>query len=262
MSMILPRIALASVSILALAATAQAAPAVGLVGDKTLVMFDTETLEVSGTAEVADVTTIIGFDVRPADGKLYGVAGDGTVVTIDPATGAAARVSQLATTLPEGVSASVDFNPVADRLRVMGSDGTNLRANVDDGMVTVDGNLAFEGTDMHAGETPNIVATAYTNSIGKPEATAMYDIDATIVALIRQTAPNDGTLAAIGKLGIDASDSYGFDIHATAVDANTAYLSAGGMLYTVDLETGATTELGAITGLDGALRDIAILPAM
>lgn len=33
------------------------------------------------------------------------------------------------------------------------------------------------------------------------------------------------------------------------------------MLYTVNLETGATTEVGAIEGLDTELRDIAILPA-
>src|SRR2546430_13424484 len=36
-----------------------------------------------------------------------------------------------------GVTVTVDFNPVADRLRVMGSDGTSLRVNVDDGKATV-----------------------------------------------------------------------------------------------------------------------------
>ena len=126
------------------------------------------------------------------------------------------------------------------------------------GWGTVDGSLAFEDGDMHAGETPAIVAGAYTNSFGKPEATALYDIDATIVALIQQTAPNDGTLAAIGKLGIEGADNYAFDIATTEDLTNTAYLVAGAVLYTVDLETGATSEVGDINGAD-AFSDIAIL---
>ena len=61
--------------------------------------------------------------------------------TIDPATGKATLKSKLDTALPEGAMATVDFNPAADRLRIIGSDGTNLRANVDDGKVTKDGSL-------------------------------------------------------------------------------------------------------------------------
>ena len=250
-------------AILALAASASAAsaaPAIGLVGDKTLVMFDTETRKVSGSMDVAGVDKLHGIDVRPADKRLYGVASDGRIVTIDPATGTATDKSQLSQMLPDGASAIVDFNPAADRLRLMGTDGTNLRVNVDDGKVTVDGKLAYEAADMHAGEAPAIVAAAYTNSVGKPEKTAMFDIDATIVALIQQTKPNDGTLKAIGKLGIDGAPGYAFDIHSTADLANTAYLAAGDTLYTVDLKTGAATASGKFEGLDGTLRDIAILP--
>jgi hypothetical protein len=249
----------ASVGFAALATAAYAAPAVGLVGDATLVMFDTETLEVTGTMDVTGTEGLYGIDVRPADGMLYGVTMDSQVVTIDTASGEATMVSELAETIPEGVDAIVDFNPMADRLRFMGTDGTNLRANVDDGSVTVDGSLAFDGADMHAGETPDIVAAAYTNSFGTPEATAMYDIDATIVALIQQTSPNDGVLGAIGELGIDGTDNYAFDIASDADLNNTAYLVAGSMLYTVDLESGAATEVGEIAGVDGSIRDIAIL---
>jgi hypothetical protein len=246
-------------SLLALGTSASlAASAVGLSGDSTLVMFDTETLEVSGTMEVSGVEGLAGIDVRPADQKLYGVSLAGEIVTIDTATGAATVTKTLSEKLPSFEGAIVDFNPMADRLRLMGTDGTNHRVNPDDGMVTVDGSLAFEDGDMHAGETPAIVAAAYTNSFGKPEATAMYDIDATIVALIRQTAPNDGTLAAIGKLGVEGADNYAFDIASTDDLTNTAYLVAGSNLYTVDLESGAATEVGAIEGGD-TFQDIAIL---
>ncbi len=192
-------------SVLALSTAAVAAPAVGLTGDKTLVWFDTDKPEVAKTIEVSGVDRLLGIDVRPADGKLYGVAADGVLVTIDLESGAATAGATLATKLPDGVDASVDFNPVADRLRVMGSDGTNLRANVDTGEVTVDGALNFEAGDANASAKPNVVATAYMNSYGKPEKTAMYDIAAD-GTFLQQTAPNDGTLKTIGPLGVSGAD--------------------------------------------------------
>ena len=256
------RLALRATLLLGTAATsaaAYAAPAIGLVGGTTLAMFDTESLAVSGTMEVTGVEGLAGIDVRPADKMLYGVSLAGEVVTIDTATGAATVKSTLSEMLPSFEGAIVDFNPVADRLRLMGTDGTNHRVNVDDGMVTVDGSLAYIAGDMHEGETPDIVAAAYINSIGKPEATAMYDIDATIAALIQQAPPNDGTLKAIGKLGIEGS-AYGFDISATQDLTNTAYLVVDNTLHTIDITTGAATAVGAIEGVDGMITDIAILP--
>lgn len=249
-----------STALIATAGVAIAMPAVGLADGKTLVMFDTETLAVSGTMDVSGVDALAGIDVRPADGMLYGVSLDGEVFTIDVATGAATTKSTLSEKLSSYEGAIVDFNPKADRLRLMGADGTNHRVNVDDGMVTVDGSLAYEDADMHAGEAPAIAAAAYTNSIGTPETTAMYDIDTTIVALIQQVSPNDGTLAAIGKLGVDGGDHYAFDIKADAEGSNTAYLVIGKSLHTVALDSGAATVVGDLTGFDGMLSDIAILP--
>ena len=243
-----------------LATAAYADSAIGLIGGKTLVMFDTETRAVSNMMEVSGVEGLAGIDFRPADNLLYGVTLSGEVVTIDPTNGATTMKATLSEMLPSYEGAIVDFNPAADRLRLMGADGTNHRVNVDDGMVTVDGSLAYEDADMHAGETPAIVAAAYTNSIGKPEATKMFDIDATIVALIQQTAPNDGTLAAIGKLGIEGASTYAFDIKATEDLTNTAYLVADNTLYTVNLESGAAESWGAIEGVDGMITDIAIMP--
>jgi hypothetical protein len=254
---------LASAALCGGMSAAIAAPAIALTGDKTLVMFDTESPTVSGTVEVTGVDSLVGIDLRPANNTLIGVTPESVVVTIDPATGAATELSKMNTPLTIGdAPVVVDFNPMADRLRFM-TGSTNHRVNVDTGEVTVDGSLAYEQSDMHAGEAPNIVAAAYSNSFGKPEATAMYDVDATIGALIRQTAPNDGTLAAIGKFGIEAGTGpHAFDIQTTADGANTAWLVTDGTLYTVDLETGAATEAGEITGADGEIRDIAILPAM
>lgn len=244
-------------------APALADTAVGLTGDRTLVMIDTGTAAVTGTVEVQGVTRLLGIDWRPGNMTLIGVTDAQAIVTIDPATGAVTELSKMNTMLPVGADSAVvvDVNPAADRLRFM-SGTVNHRVNMETGEVTVDKPLAFVPEDMHAGEVPNIVAAAYINSYGKPEKTAMYDIDATISAVVQQTAPNDGTLAAIGKLGVALTGPVGFDVGTTAEGANTAWLAALGALHTVDLSTGAVTASWTITGTDQPVRDLTILPAM
>lgn len=236
--------------------------AVGLVGDKTLVMIDTKTAAVTATMDVTGVDRLLGIDWRPGNMTLVGVTADHAIVTIDPATGAATEVAKMNVMLPTTDGpVVVDFNPMADRLRFM-TGTTNHRVHPDTGEVTVDGPLAYIAGDMHEGEAPNIVAAAYINSFGKPEATGMFDIDATISALIKQAPPNDGSLAAVGKLGVTLDGPVGFDVATTADGTNTAWLAALGGLHTVDLETGAVTGSWMITGTDQPLRDLTILPAM
>lgn len=241
---------------------AAAGTVLGLVDGKSLVFIDADTRKATKTLPIAGVSTLVGIDQRPADGMLYGLAADGTVVTIDVATGKATPKSKLQTMLPAGVAATVDFNPAADRLRVMGSDGTNLRANVDDGAVTKDGALAFAAGDMHKGETANIVAGAYTNSYKGTKETALYDIDATIGGLIKQAPPNDGTLNAVGKLGVEISGPVAFDILSDGKGGNSAWMATGGMLYSVDLTSGKASPAGRIDGIDGTLTDIAAWSTM
>ncbi|MFC0341399.1 DUF4394 domain-containing protein [Paracoccus niistensis] len=240
-----------------------AAPMVGLVDGKTLVMFDSETPAEVSMVPVTGAEMLLGIDHRPGNDTLVGVTGDNRIVTIDPATGAATELSTMNTPLPMAdMPVIVDFNPMADRLRLM-TGTTNHRVNVDTGEVTVDGSLAFEDGDMHKGEAPMIAAAAYTNSFGKPEATAMYDIDTTIGALIRQTSPNDGTLAAVGKLGTVLDDTTpAFDIQTSADGTNMAWLVAVGTIHAVDLETGKATETGMLEGIEGDLTDITAMPAM
>jgi hypothetical protein len=267
MSPILNRIArlcMIGAGSVALASAAQAAPAIGLVDDRTLVWFETTTGEVMNMVEVEGVERLHGIDIRPADGMLYGLAENNHLVTIDLETGMAMEGEMLSEMLPEGVTASFNFNPVADRLRVMGSDGTNFRINVDTGETMVDGSLNFEAGDMNAEAESNIVATAYTNGMvgaEAPESTSMWDIDASLGALIRQTAPNDGTLATIGMLGVDA-DHYAIDFETRGMDDNVLWLVAGNGVYTVDLESGAAVMEAELEGVDGTVRDITILPAM
>ncbi|NIZ10335.1 DUF4394 domain-containing protein [Pseudooceanicola sp. HF7] len=261
--------ATATLALLALSATGAQADhhgalkAIGLSGDKMLHMIDAGTATVGESMEVTGVNRLLGIDLRPSNGQLIGVTEAFEIVEIDPKTGAATVISTMDKELPisEGTPVIVDFNPMADKLRFM-SGTTNHRVDIESGAVTVDGSLAFEEQDMHAGEAPAVAAAAYINSYGKPESTAMFDIDSTIVALIQQTSPNDGTLAAIGKLGIEGADTYAFDISTDAEGTNTAWLVAEGQLHNVSLETGEVTESWDIQdGGDAVMRDITFMTA-
>lgn len=254
--------ALVTASLLGLSsAAALAAPAVGLTGGKTLVFFDTDKPAVTRTLEVSGVDKLVGIDYRPGTQTLVGVTLDHHIVTIDPATGAAkanARMDKMLTMTSAPVV--VDFNPMADRLRFM-SGVTNHRVHPDTGAVTVDGVLAYEQGDAQYGKTPAIVAAAYTNSFGKPEKTAMYNIDASNGALVQQTKPNDGVLKTIGMLGVKGKPTtWAFDIKADKDGKNTAFLVADKTLYTVNLETGAATAVGPVSGVTTDILDIAVLP--
>ena len=237
------------------AAPAMAATVVGLSGENELHWLDTGTWTRTGGVTVTGVEgRLLGIDVRPADNMLYGVFADGTLATIDPMTGAASKVSTLATKLADGVSATVDFNPVADKLRVMGGDGTSLRVTVETGEVTTDGSHAYAD-----GTAPNVIAGAYTDSYAGTEKTKLFNIDGAAGWLVLQDPPNDGKLNPVGELGMKPAEA-GFDIASDGKGGNAAWLVADGVFYAVDLETGAATEAGKIDG--AAVRDIAILPAM
>ncbi len=218
--------------------------------------------------------TLLGIDFRPKDGLLYGITSGARIVTIDPATGAATVKATLAADAADatapyaaiaGTAFAVDFNPVADRLRVIGDSGQNLRINVDTGATTTDGAI------NRTGATAFVSAAAYTNSYAGTTATTLYDIDNTSASLALQNPPNDGTLALVGPLGVMVMGDAGMDIAGGANGLVLAALrtSAGGpsSLYRVDLATGAATMVNgaanpaasAIGNGQIGLRDIAIL---
>lgn len=222
-------------------------------------MIDQASGKAGKSVAISGASDLLGIDVRPADGMLYGVTRSGSVVTIDPASGKATEKSKLKTALPADITV-IDFNPAADRLRLIGKGGANLRANVDDGSVTTDGGLKFADNDMHKGEKANVVAAAYTNSVKGAKETTLYNIDATIGGLLKQAPPNDGILNAVGKLGVQASGPMAFDIMADAQGNNAAWLLAGGTLHKVNLASGTATPAGKVTGASGTITDIAIWP--
>jgi hypothetical protein len=250
---------LASVAVVG---TAQAAQVAVLTGDSTITIVDPAGKMAAKTWNVSGVTgKLAGIDVRPADGMLYGLLEDGTVVTIDTATGKATMKSKLDVMLGKGVMATVDFNPVADRLRVIGSDGMNLRANVDDGKVTTDKPLNFAEADANTGGSAKIAAGAYINSMKGAKETTLYDIDSADWTLVKQAPPNDGILNSVGKIDVKEKIT-AFDIASDGNGGNDAWIVSGKMLYKLDLTTAKATSAGELKGVNGAIRDMAVLPGM
>jgi hypothetical protein len=242
------------------ATTADAATLAALQHGTSIAWIDTDQKKVTGMVRLDGGASLVGFDVRPADGRLYGLTGDGAIVTIDVKTGKWQKKSQLSEKLPEGATFSVDFNPVADRLRVLSSTGMSYRINVEDGKTTVDGQLRYADGDANKGMQPKVTAAAYSNSYAGTKETALYDIDTANGMLVKQAPPNDGILNSIGKLGVKVEGPVAFDIWSDGKGANTGWLLAGGTLYTVDMMTGAAKAFGQVSGLKGRIGDIAILP--
>ena len=177
-------------------------------------------------------------------------------------TGATMMKSKISEALPSGVTWAVDFNPVADRMRLIGSDGTSLRINVEDGKATVDGRLKYSEADVNKGKTPKAIAVAYTNSVAGTKETALFDIDAATGTLVKQAPPNDGILNTVGTLGIKIDGPVALDIMADGKGGNSAWIIAGKAMHSVDLATGKVTMIGQIAGLKGNVSDIAVRPPM
>ena len=239
----------------------EAATIAALQDGKAIVWIDTEQKKVTGSVVLSGGASLAGIDVRPADGKLYGMTADGAVVTLDARTGKWEKKSQLSEQLPRGAMFAVDFNPAADRLRVLTNTGMSYRINVDDGKTTIDGSLKFADADTHKGMLPKVTAAAYSNSYAGSKETALYDIDMGTGALVKQAPPNDGTLNTIGMLGVKFDGPVAFDISSDGKGGNTGWMLAGGTLYSVDLASGMAKAAGKIAGLKGTISDIAILPS-
>lgn len=243
----------------AMAAPALSDTAIGLAGDRTLVMIDLTSGQVTGMQELDYNGRLLGIDYRNATGGLIGVTEAFEVVAIDPTDGSWDLIVAMSQgmEIAEGAPVIVDINPVPDALRFM-SGTTNHRINLTSGEAFVDGDLHFEDASMG---TPMVAGTAYTNNIGSPETTAMFNIDQERNALLRQTAPNDGTNEMVGELGVMLDGPIAFDISTDAESMNTGWLYANGQIHTISLETGMISNSWDIAGLDVVLRDMTVMAA-
>jgi hypothetical protein len=251
----------------------------GLTGAGRLVRFNVSSLRTQLVGQITGLvspdTALIGIDFRVQDGLLYGVGNGGGVYTIDTNNAQVTFVNSLTVPLA-GTFFGVDFNPAADRLRIISNTGQNLRHNVNPGGITLaDGTLTYTPPPIDP-TTPaplsppalGVVAAAYTNNdLDANTATTLFVVDSTMDQIAIQSPANNGILVPTGKLGIgiDIKAVAGFDIFSDLFDGVTVRNRAFATLlmdrtysfYQIDLLTGAATFFGDFSGFPSVI-DIAI----
>lgn len=218
---------------------------IGLAPGNTLVRFSPGSSESGRPIQVRGVDgNLQGIDVRPANGLLYGVSDTDKIYTINLSTGAATQVGTLSTSFDGGYQSGFDFNPQLDRLRI-NSLRQNFSVNVDNGATAAQTALAYIAGDRNAGRDPNATAAAYTNNVAGAASTQLFTIDYDLDVLALQDPPPTGQLRTIGSLGVNFSPIGGFDIVTNAQGVNSAFAVSGSTLYSINLQTGRATRVGA-----------------
>lgn len=251
------------------AASAPALQAYGIAGSGTLMLsFRTDNPErndwVKRITGLAGDSAVVGIDFRVQDGKLYAVGNKGGIYTIGIPSTIATKVSQLGADL-YGTKFGVDFNPAADRLRVISDNGQNLRHNLGDHSTIEDTTLT---TPPSTGPAKGVTAAAYTNNdLNNTTNTTLVDLNTVTDQVVIQSPANSGFLVATGSLGVDAGLDAGFDIYSDLNNGKTVSATAfavltpaGGFqtLYTVDLLTGAAAPASDPGAFPLDVSDIAV----
>ncbi|MBX5442591.1 MAG: DUF4394 domain-containing protein [Solirubrobacteraceae bacterium] len=240
-------------ALLAAPATASAAEQLaGVTEDNTLVLLRSDSpgnvryaVPISG---LPAGERIVGLDVRPATGGLYGLGASSRLYRIDLGSGQARALGDPFSPLLDGTQFGFGINPVADAGRAVSNNRQNLRLNLDNGrVVQADALLQYAAGDPGAGSTPQVVGAAYANPTPGATSTTLYGIDAGRDALVRQDG-DAGTLHTVGALGVDVNGPGGFDIAESGVAY--AVLRRAGQeapeLFTINLQNGAATPVGPV----------------
>ncbi|MES2581187.1 MAG: DUF4394 domain-containing protein [Pseudomonadota bacterium] len=234
----------------------------------------TRVLQTVGIKGLPAGEVLVGIDYRVARGVLFTLSRSGKVYTVNTENGTVTLVGSGApfATAMDGTSFGFDFNPAADRIRVISNTGQSLRLHPDTGaLVAVDTPVAYEPGDAQAGQKPQLLAAGYTYNKKDEKITTNFAIDARTGTLVRQgsvegvqpvVSPNTGRLFTVGALGTGALADASLDIADVSGAAFAALrTSAQGptKLYLVNLESGKAEALGNVaTG--AALVGIAVIP--
>lgn len=255
------------------APVAQAETLIGLTTDNRLITFDSAapsqgtSLALTG---LAASERLLGLDARPTTGLLYSLSNLGRLYTLDVGTGAATFVGALKSPI-NGSLLAFDFNPNADvsgaaSLRVLTAAGDNLAVNVNAGVNL--GAVTQQTKVSSPSGAVRLTGAAYSNNDTNPATpTTLYAIDTLGSALFATNAPAGGVYTRVGSLGADSLNVFGFDISGSGI----AYAGLTGddsysSLYTIDLQTGAASLVGAF-GVQGntalpTIVGLAVAPAV
>jgi hypothetical protein len=211
-----------------------------------------------GTVTLDGTQTPLSMDFRATDGNLYILGSGGTIFTINPNT--AALISTVSTPYPGGTivgeNYEIDFNPVPNALRIVNSNGQNLR-------VAGGPALNVPNTDTPYPGTITPVGVAYNNNdINPGTGTTLFALDDQTDSLIEVGNPNNppaGALTNRGTLGAAISGLTPFDISQT----NTGYMAVGSTLYSVDVTSpGLVDNRATSLGVIGAGAGVGTIKAL
>ena len=242
-------------------------PTTGIPSDPATGQSYTVAYKPSKITGIAVGQVLVGIDYRPNTGRLYGLGynastGATQLYTIVPgASGEPSPATPVGATplvldlgqATAGLSSQrigFDFNPAADRIRVVSSNGRNYRLNPNTGALVAgpnaatggDGDLAYDGTPVaspvlpggytgtpNPPRAPGVGSVAYTNATLGATTTALYDYDELNQGILSlQTPPNNGTLTApkLGSFFIAGSAQpgpYGLAPGVVAIDIDVYY---------------------------------------
>lgn len=258
-----------------------------------------------GRINVSDGGNVIGIDFRPADAtpnRMYALTDLGGIYNFSvgsSSVGAATLVSTMNPRFSGGFGSLIDFNPVVNALRVIGSNDQNLAvvntaatgANL--GTVAAQTKLVYAAGDVNAGKDPEIVGGAYTNNFVGATATLFYAVDHDLDTLVTIAGPlsngssatGGGQLQTIGNFfdqdgnRLNMSPTTDLDIYTDRSGTNYLVGQTTRLLFSIDLSQikanlalGQTQRIvvkrgpaaplpGSNAPLTGGVFDIAIPPA-
>ncbi|MGH9767095.1 MAG: DUF4394 domain-containing protein [Blastocatellia bacterium] len=202
----------------------------------------------------SDGEILIGIDFRPADGSLYALSDLGRIYTIDltpTGGGNVVLIGALSPRFAGGFQSLMDFNPVVNALRLIGSDDGNTAILNNKGnlnQTVVQTRIAYAAGDVNAGVDPNITGGGYTNNVNGARTTIMYALDydlntltSPLLAANGSSATGGGQFQTIGRLKtfagnpVDISPTADLDIYTDANGVNYLIGITGRILFTIDL---------------------------
>ncbi len=215
---------------------------------------------------------LVGIDLRPATGQIYGVGRNTKTGTLQLYVIDAMTVAAMATPVgapftpppllrgqPKPTEFGFDFNPTIDRVRLVADNDMNIVFNPDTGAVAMPlATNLFYATgaapdtnpvpDVNAGKNPNVVGIAYDNNDLDPATGSQQrGIDTKLDVLVT-VANNTGRLRTIGRLGVNVTAVAGYDVSSTTNVKSFAVMNSVGRrlqgLYAIDNVTGRATLVG------------------
>ena len=193
---------------------------------------------------------MLGIDFG-GNGNLYGVGSDSRVYAIDTLTGAASPVGGTFTPAASGEHFGLTFTGESEmRLSGVESNQNQALSSASGSSSPADGELAFGAGDTHAGMNPAVAGVAAYNG-------AVYGIETNANAVV-SVSPVTGELTTVGTLAFNVYTCSGMDIDSDGTAYASLSTDTGSELYTVNLQTGATSLLGAIAG--SPVHSIALRP--